>query len=82
MRQVEDPYQGEGGARGVDAYRVRKHQETGGTSNLEPGKKRKALSQEAFVDAIVEFIVGDDQITFSSLPLFKTVTVISSPSTS
>lgn len=69
-------------AKYVDVYRVRKHQKTGATWNSEPGKKRTAFSQEAFVDAIVEFIVGDDQVSFSSLPLFKAVTLIPSPSTS
>ncbi|KAF7347428.1 HAT family dimerization domain-containing protein [Mycena venus] len=48
-------------ARYVDEYRVRKHQTTSGTSTSEPGKKREQFSQEAFVDAIVEWIVGDDQ---------------------
>ncbi|KAJ6571335.1 hypothetical protein B0H19DRAFT_1346609, partial [Mycena capillaripes] len=46
----------------VDAYRVRKHQKSGTTPNSDPaGKKRTAFLQEAFVDALVEFIVGDDQ---------------------
>ncbi|KAJ7030540.1 hypothetical protein C8F04DRAFT_961485, partial [Mycena alexandri] len=45
----------------VDAYRSRKGQKTGASSNSEPGQKRTEFSQEAFVDALVEFIVGDDQ---------------------
>lgn len=46
----------------VDDYRRRKEQTTGAAPNSEPGKKRTQFSQEAFVDAIVEFIVGDDQV--------------------
>ncbi|KAJ7027234.1 hypothetical protein C8F04DRAFT_1399602 [Mycena alexandri] len=45
----------------VDAYRSRKGQNTGASSNSELGQKRTEFSQEAFVDALVEFIVGDDQ---------------------
>jgi hypothetical protein len=80
--KLKIPIKAKEAASHVDAYRVRKHQKTGTTSNSEPGKKRTPFSQEAFVDAIVEFIVGDDQVSFSLLPLFKTVTFISSPSTS
>jgi hypothetical protein len=61
------PIKAKEAARFVDAYRVRKHQKTGNTSNSEPGKKRRPFSQEAFVDAIVEFIVGDDQVGFLCL---------------
>ncbi|KAJ7853951.1 hypothetical protein B0H14DRAFT_3136693 [Mycena olivaceomarginata] len=59
--QLKIPIKAKEAARFVDAYRVRKHQKTGNTSNSEPGKKRTPFSQEAFVDAIVEFIVSDDQ---------------------
>ncbi|KAJ7818660.1 hypothetical protein B0H14DRAFT_2601098 [Mycena olivaceomarginata] len=59
--QLKIPIKAKEAARFVDAYRMRKHQKTGNTSNSEPGKKRRPFSQEAFVDAIVEFIVGDDQ---------------------
>ncbi|KAJ7708536.1 hypothetical protein B0H14DRAFT_2415342, partial [Mycena olivaceomarginata] len=58
--QLKIPIKAKEAAKFVDAYRVRKHQKTGNTSNSEPGK-RKPFSQEAFIDAIVEFIVGDDQ---------------------
>ncbi|KAJ7763564.1 hypothetical protein DFH07DRAFT_738672, partial [Mycena maculata] len=44
----------------VDDYRARK-QTTAGASEPEPPEPRTQFSQEAFVDAIVEFIVGDDQ---------------------
>ncbi|KAJ7661067.1 hypothetical protein B0H14DRAFT_2659087 [Mycena olivaceomarginata] len=44
----------------VDAVCARKHHKTGTSSNSEPGKKRTEFSQEAFVDALVDFIVGDD----------------------
>ncbi|KAJ7936657.1 hypothetical protein B0H13DRAFT_1469856, partial [Mycena leptocephala] len=59
--KLKIPIKAKEAASHVDAYRVRKHQKTGATSNSEPGKKRTPFSQEAFVDAIVEFIVGDDQ---------------------
>lgn len=49
----------------VDAYRARKGQRTGASSSSEPGQKRTEFSQEAFVDALVEFIVGDDQVSLS-----------------
>ncbi|KAJ6576013.1 hypothetical protein DFH09DRAFT_914990, partial [Mycena vulgaris] len=45
----------------VDAYRARKAGKTGTAPNPEPDKNRQEFSQEAFVDALVEFIVGDDQ---------------------
>ncbi|KAJ7860276.1 hypothetical protein B0H14DRAFT_2576767 [Mycena olivaceomarginata] len=57
--QLKIPIKAKEAAKFVDAYRVRKHQKTGNTSNSEPGK-RKSFSQEVFVDTIVEFIVGDD----------------------
>ncbi|KAJ7255520.1 hypothetical protein B0H12DRAFT_1016416, partial [Mycena haematopus] len=59
--QLKIPIKAKEAAKYVDAYRVRKSQKTGGASNSEPGKKRTPFSQEAFVDAIVEFVVGDDQ---------------------
>ncbi|KAJ7463230.1 hypothetical protein FB451DRAFT_463925, partial [Mycena latifolia] len=45
----------------VEEYRNRKQHTTGTAPNPKPETKRTAFSQEAFVDAIVEFIVGDDQ---------------------
>ncbi|KAJ6588091.1 hypothetical protein B0H19DRAFT_924346, partial [Mycena capillaripes] len=46
----------------VDSYRARKGQHSGTAPNSEPaGKKRTPFSQPAFVDALIEFIVGDDQ---------------------
>ncbi|KAJ7474133.1 hypothetical protein FB451DRAFT_997660, partial [Mycena latifolia] len=45
----------------VNEYRVRKQGKTGTAPNPEPDKNRQEFSQEAFVDALVEFIVGDDQ---------------------
>ncbi|KAJ7833431.1 hypothetical protein B0H14DRAFT_3142591, partial [Mycena olivaceomarginata] len=59
--QLKIPIKAKEAARFVDTYHMRKHQKTGNTSNSEPGKERRPFSQEAFVDAIVEFIVGDDQ---------------------
>ncbi|KAF7372427.1 HAT family dimerization domain-containing protein [Mycena venus] len=41
----------------VEAYRAHKHQKTAGEkSNPEQGKQRTPFSQEAFVDALVDFI--------------------------
>ncbi|KAJ7463220.1 hypothetical protein FB451DRAFT_1043180, partial [Mycena latifolia] len=48
----------------VEEYRNRKQHTTGTAPNPKPETKRTAFSQEAFVDAIVEFIVGDDQVCF------------------
>lgn len=48
----------------VDEYRRRKQQTTGAAPTEEPGKKRTSFSKEAFVDAIVEFIAADDQVSF------------------
>ncbi|KAJ7730099.1 hypothetical protein DFH07DRAFT_756418, partial [Mycena maculata] len=45
----------------LDDYWARKQQTTAGASEPEPPEPRTQFSQEAFVDAIVEFIVGDDQ---------------------
>ncbi|KAF7358762.1 HAT family dimerization domain-containing protein [Mycena sanguinolenta] len=45
----------------VEQYRIRKNQKTSSTSTQEPGRQRTQFSQEAFVDAIVEWIVSDDQ---------------------
>ncbi|KAJ6586162.1 hypothetical protein B0H19DRAFT_925946 [Mycena capillaripes] len=59
--QLKIPIKAKDAAPYVDEYRVRKHQKTSATSNSEPGKKKTQFSQEAFVDAIVEWIVGDDQ---------------------
>ncbi|KAJ6545312.1 hypothetical protein B0H19DRAFT_896983, partial [Mycena capillaripes] len=59
--QLKIPIKAKEAAPYVNDYHVRKHQKTGATSNSEPGKKRTQFSQEAFVDAIVEWIVGDDQ---------------------
>jgi hypothetical protein len=70
--QLKIPIKAKEAAKFVDTYCVRKHQKIGNTSNSEPGK-RKPFSQEAFVDAIVEFIVGDDQVGFSLLTFFKSV---------
>lgn len=49
----------------VDDYRARKEHTTAGASDPKPEEKRTEFSQEAFVDAIVEFIVGDDQVCLS-----------------
>ncbi|KAJ7898286.1 hypothetical protein B0H14DRAFT_2332277, partial [Mycena olivaceomarginata] len=65
--QLKIPINAKEAARFVDAYRVHKHQKTGNTSNSEPGKERRPFSQEAFVDAIVESIVGDNQVGFLGL---------------
>lgn len=46
----------------VEDYRARTECRTAG-SHPEPPEKRTQFSQEAFVDAIVEFIVGDDQVS-------------------
>ncbi|KAJ7701898.1 hypothetical protein B0H17DRAFT_924065 [Mycena rosella] len=45
----------------VDEYRARKGGKTGTAPNPELDKNQQEFSQEAFVDALVEFIVGDDQ---------------------
>jgi len=63
--RLKIPIKAKEAARYVDEYLVRKYQTTSGTSTSEPGKKRAQFSQEAFVDAIVEWIVGDDQVSFS-----------------
>jgi hypothetical protein len=49
----------------VDDYRARKEHTAAGASDPKPQEKRTEFSQEAFVDAIVEFIVGDDQVCLS-----------------
>ncbi|KAJ7836917.1 hypothetical protein B0H14DRAFT_3141636 [Mycena olivaceomarginata] len=59
--QLKIPIKAKEAARFVDAYRVRKHQKTGNTSNSEPGRREDLFRRRRFVDAIVEFIVGDDQ---------------------
>ncbi|KAF7328561.1 HAT family dimerization domain-containing protein [Mycena venus] len=47
---------------GCDRLKIQiKAKEAASTSTSEPGKKREQFSQEAFVNAIVEWIVGDDQ---------------------
>ncbi|KAF7326526.1 HAT family dimerization domain-containing protein [Mycena venus] len=47
----------------VEAYRAHKHQKTAGEkSNPEQGKQRTPFSQEAFVDALVDFIVENEQL--------------------
>lgn len=46
----------------VDDYRARKQHTAASASDPEPPELRTQFSQEAFVDAIVEFIVGDDQV--------------------
>ncbi|KAJ6495971.1 hypothetical protein C8R45DRAFT_926503 [Mycena sanguinolenta] len=45
----------------ADDYRARREHTTASTSDPKPQEKRTEFSQEAFVDTIVEFIVGDDQ---------------------
>ncbi|KAF7334741.1 HAT family dimerization domain-containing protein [Mycena sanguinolenta] len=59
--QLKIPITAKEAAPHVEQYRIRKNQKTGSTSTQEPGKKRTKFSQEAFVDAIVEWIVSDDQ---------------------
>jgi hypothetical protein len=54
----------------VNEYRARKQGKTGTAPNPEPDKNRQNFSQEAFVDALVEFIVSDDQVSCLSLPRF------------
>jgi hypothetical protein len=47
----------------VEEYRKRKTQILReGRTTAEPGKARTEFSQAAFVDAIVEFVVSDDQV--------------------
>lgn len=54
------PITAKGAQRAVTEYRNRQGQSTShGSSNPKVGR---SFSQEAFVDAIVEFIVGDDQV--------------------
>ena len=51
--------------RAVTDYRRRKGQaNTNSTENAKPGRP---FSQEAFVDAIVEFVVSDDQVCDNSI---------------
>ncbi|KAJ7148503.1 hypothetical protein C8R43DRAFT_889005 [Mycena crocata] len=45
----------------VAEYRARKQQKTRTTPDTNSEKPRKEFSQDAFVDALVEFIVSDDQ---------------------
>ncbi|KAK7030041.1 hypothetical protein R3P38DRAFT_2775478 [Favolaschia claudopus] len=45
----------------VNEYRARKNQATSGGSTSASDKKRTPFTQDAFVDAIVEWIVSDDQ---------------------
>ncbi|KAF8180256.1 hypothetical protein K438DRAFT_1976772 [Mycena galopus ATCC 62051] len=59
--KLKIPIEAKEAARFVDAYRVHKHQKSSSTSDSKPGKKRTPFYKDAFVDAIVEFIVGDDQ---------------------
>lgn len=48
--------------RAVHEYRQRQHQSSEGDSSTESKSSSHTFSQEAFVDAIVEFIVADDQV--------------------
>jgi hypothetical protein len=73
--QLKIPIKAKEATKYVDEYRVRKHQTTGSTSTSEPGKKRAQFSQEAFVNAIVEWIVGDDQVSFSFIFCFENYNV-------
>lgn len=51
----------------VAEYRQRHGQQSSGTS--EQSKNTRPFSQQAFLDAIVEFIVGDDQVrSFNGYP--------------
>ncbi|KAJ6540365.1 hypothetical protein B0H19DRAFT_959772, partial [Mycena capillaripes] len=59
--QLKIPIKAKDAAPFVDEYRARMRQKTGATSNSEPGKKRTQFSNDAFVNAIVKWIVGDDQ---------------------
>ncbi|KAJ7817323.1 hypothetical protein B0H13DRAFT_1923007 [Mycena leptocephala] len=51
----------------VEKFRQRYGQQSGTGGTTSGAKGRRPFSHEAFVDALVEFIVGDDQIRSSSL---------------
>jgi hypothetical protein len=57
----------------VEDYRKRKNQHIRDrrTTAAEPDKSRTEFSQAAFVDAIVEWIVSDDQVSLLSFFLPK-----------
>ncbi|KAJ7433151.1 hypothetical protein FB451DRAFT_1064717, partial [Mycena latifolia] len=59
--QLKIPIKAKEAKKYVDDYRARKQHTTASTSEPELPEPRTQFSQEAFVDAIVEFIVGDDQ---------------------
>ncbi|KAJ7019122.1 hypothetical protein C8F04DRAFT_921005, partial [Mycena alexandri] len=58
--QLKIPIKSNEATKYVTQYRARKNQKTG-TAPTPQGGKRSAFSQEAFVNAIVDFVVGDDQ---------------------
>lgn len=54
----------------VSDYRRRQGQPTTGSADSDQRKDRQPFSQEAFVNAIVEFIVADDQVYSFRIPFF------------
>lgn len=50
----------------VEKFRQRYGQQSGTGGTTSGAKGRRPFSHEAFVDALVEFIVGDDQVCTSS----------------